>query len=91
MVSVPKTGGNISEGIIGIPTFVNPILAISSADKDMTTLVYSGLMRKMPDGTIVPDLAKSYEVSNDGLTYTFILKDNLSFHDKKPVTAEDII
>ncbi|MBP6931548.1 MAG: hypothetical protein KBD48_02140 [Candidatus Pacebacteria bacterium] len=91
MVSVPKTGGSISEGIIGIPTFVNPVLAVSSADKDMTTLVYSGLMRKMPDGSIIPDLAKSYEVSNNGLTYTFILKDNLSFHDKEPLSADDII
>lgn len=91
MVAIPETGGTISEGIIGIPTFVNPVLAVSSADKDMTTLVYSGLMRKMPDGSIIPDLAKSYEISNNGLTYTFTMKDDLFFHDKKPVTSDDVI
>lgn len=91
MVDVPEKGGSISEGIIGIPTFVNPVLAVSSADKDMTTLVYSGLMRKMPDGSIIPDLAKSYEVSNNGLTYTFTLKDNLFFHDKEPLSVDDIV
>ncbi|MFA6397699.1 MAG: ABC transporter substrate-binding protein [Candidatus Paceibacterota bacterium] len=91
MVEVPTTGGSISEGILGTPRFVNPVLAISDTDKDLTTLIYSGLMRKMPNGDIAEDLAEKYEVSKDSLIYTFTLKDKIYFHDNKPVTADDIL
>src|ERR1035437_1814154 len=91
MVSIPLRGGSISEGIIGTPRFINPILANSPADLDMVSLIYSGLMRKNPDGTLSVDLAKKYDMSKDGLTYTFTLKDKIYFQDGKPVTADDII
>ncbi len=91
LVSIPMKGGIISEGIMGTPRFINPILALSDADNDLTTLIYSGLMRKQKDGTIIPDLAKSVESSKDGLTHTFILKDKIFFQDGKPVTSDDVI
>ena len=91
MVSIPARGGSIAEGIIGTPRFVDPILANSPADQDLVLLIYSGLMRKNSDGTLTHDLAEKYEVSEDGLDYTFTLKDNLYFHDGKPVTVEDVI
>ena len=91
MVSVPASGGTITEGIVGMPTLVNPVLALSDADKDLTSLVYSGLMRRMSDGSLIPDLAQSYTASADGMTYTFIIKQNAKFHDGKKVTADDVI
>ncbi|MEK7586070.1 MAG: ABC transporter substrate-binding protein [Patescibacteria group bacterium] len=91
MVPIPSDGGTINEGIIGTPTLVNPALALSDADKDLTTLVYSGLMRKMPNGDFINDLAESYDVSGDGMTYTFILKKNAKFQDGVKVTADDIV
>lgn len=91
MVSVPMRGGSLSEGIIGTPRFVNPVLALSDADKDLVSLVYSGLMRKTPDGTLIPDLAEKYEMSKDGLTYTFTLKNKIYFHNNKPITADDVV
>jgi len=91
MVSVPAYGGSISEGVIGTPRFVNPVLAFSDADQDLVSLIYSGLTRKSPDGNLIPDLAEKYEISNDGLSYTFTLKNNIYFHDGKPVTVDDII
>ena len=91
MVNVPLRGGFISEGVVGTPRFVNPILAFSDTDQDLVSLIYSGLMRKKPDGTIIPDLAEKYEMSKNGLIYTFVLKDNLYFHDEKPLTANDVI
>ncbi len=91
MVAVPMEGGSLSEGIVGSPRFVNPVLAFSDTDRDIVSLVYSGLMRKNTTGAIVPDLAESYEVSKDGLTYTFILKDNLSFHDGEVLNADDVV
>ena len=91
MVSAPLYGGSISEAVIGAPRFINPILAYSPADLDMVSLIYSGLMRKNPDGALSPDLAEKYEMSKDGLVYTFTLKDKIYFQDGKPVTADDII
>ena len=91
MTNVPSTGGSISEGIVGAPRFINPVLAFSDADDDMVSLVYSGLMRKDDNGNLIPDLALKYKMSPDGLSYVFTLKDNIYFHDNKPLTANDII
>lgn len=88
--TVPMKGGSLREGLVGSARFINPVLAISDSDRDLTDLVYSGLMRSIPDRTIVTDLAESYEISEDGKTYTFVLKNNLMFHDQVPLTTEDI-
>ncbi len=90
LVSVPSYGGTLAEGILGSPRFVNPLLAISDADKDMTALVYAGLMGKS-NGELVPVLAESYTVSEDGTEYTFTLREGLTFHNGMPVTAEDVV
>jgi peptide/nickel transport system substrate-binding protein len=91
IVAIPGYGGSVSEGIVGSPRFINPVLAISDADRDLSVLVYSGLLRATPEGDYLPDLAESYTVSPDGLSYTFILRKNAVFHDGKPVTAEDVV
>ena len=91
MVEIPLHGGTLTEGIVGLPRFINPILAISDADRDLTALVYSGLLKATAEGALVPDLAESYSVSTDGLTYTFILKPEITFQDKTPITADDVV
>lgn len=90
MTDVPTTGGELTEGVIGTPHLANPLFAISEADKDIVSLVYSGLMKIESDGRLVPELAESYEVSDDRKTYTFTLRDNVVFHDGEPVTADDV-
>lgn len=89
-IELPTTGGTYIEGIVGYARFINPLLGYTDADKDMIGLVYSGLLKPTPEGRLVADLAKSWTVSEDGLTYTFILKDGLTFHDGKPLTTDDI-
>jgi peptide/nickel transport system substrate-binding protein len=91
VVQVPARGGTLTEGIIGTPRFINPILAMSDADRDLTTLIYSGLLKALPDGTLTPDLASEYTISDDGSVYTFKLKNGAIFHDGELVTADDII
>lgn len=90
LVEVPASGGTLTEGIVGTPRFINPLLAISDADRDLSALVYSGLMRTSADGTLAPDLASGYTVSDDGKTYTFTLRDDIFWHDGTPVTADDV-
>ncbi len=89
--SVPSPGGTLTEGIIGTPRFINPVIARSDADKDLVALIYSGLMRPSPDGKLIPDLAESYTVSDDGLTYTFTIRGGAVFHDGSRVTANDVV
>ncbi len=91
LVSVPIEGGTLTEGVVGNPRFINPVLALSEADKNLTSLVYSGLVRITADGRIENDLAKSISISDDKLTYTVTLKDDIYFHDGNPVTADDIV
>lgn len=90
MTEVPGQGGTLHEGLVGLPHSVNPVLAVTDIDRDISALVYAGLT-KYRDGSIVPDLATDWSVSNDGLIYTFNLPEDLEFHDGKPVTADDVI
>ncbi|HEU5114252.1 MAG TPA: peptide ABC transporter substrate-binding protein [Candidatus Paceibacterota bacterium] len=89
-VTVPERGGSLVEGIVGTPRFVNPLLAVSDADRDLTELVYSGLLKAQPDGSYIPDLAESYSVSPDGLSYSFTIRANAQWSDGSPVTADDV-
>lgn len=91
MVVVPTYGGSVTEGSIGTPRFVNPLLALSDADRDMTALTFAGLMGLSGDGSIVPVLAETYSVSDDGKVYTFVLKHGVKFSDGTAVTAEDVV
>jgi len=60
-------------------------------DGDLVQLIYNGLLKYDNQGNLIPDLAESYEVSEDKVTYTFRLKKNVTWHDGEPFTAEDVI
>ena len=91
LVEVPAFGGSFSEGLVGSPRFINPVLAISDTDKDLVTLIYSGLLKAGENGTYKEDLASFYEVRENGLVYNFVIRDNAYFHDGKEVMADDVI
>lgn len=91
LVHVPAYGGSLSEGEVGSPQFINPLLAISDADRDLSALVYAGLMGLSGEGSLTPVLAESYTVSPDGRSYTFTLRGDAKFADGTPVTADDVI
>jgi len=90
-VTIPEQGGSLTEGAIGSPRFINPLLATSETDKDLVTLVYSGLMRMDEQGNLIPDLADTVEISEDGLQYTLHISDKAKFHDGTAITADDVI
>ncbi|MEK7133143.1 MAG: ABC transporter substrate-binding protein, partial [Patescibacteria group bacterium] len=89
-VEVPIDGGVLYEGIIGFPRFINPLIAASEADRDLTELIYAGLLKSDGQGGLKPELAEKYEISEDNLAYTFFLKENLRWSDGQPITAQDI-
>ncbi len=87
---IASFGGTYIEGIVGEPRNINPILAINDADRDLVRLIYSSLTKYDEKGKLVGDLAESFDVSEDGLIYTFNLKEAV-WHDGQPVTADDVI
>ena len=91
LVEVPDYGGTLIEGVVGSPRFINPLLSSSDTDRDLSLLIYSGLLKVGSEGELALDLAESYTISNDSLTYTFVLKDNLYFHDGIKLTADDVV
>ena len=91
LVPVPAYGGSLTEGAVGSPQFINPLLAISDADRDLSSLAYAGLMGLSGTGSFVPVLAESYTISADGKTYDFTLRENAKFSDGALVTADDVV
>ena len=91
IVFTPSAGGTITEGIVGSPQFINPVLASSEADRTLTSLVYAGLLKRTADGKYVYDLAHSLDISKNGTVYTLTIKNDARFHDGEPVTARDVV
>jgi peptide/nickel transport system substrate-binding protein len=81
-----------SEGVAGAISRVNPLYdSFNEVDSDLAALVFSGLTRLGSDGTVQPDLAESWDVSDDGLTYTLHLRPRVTWHDGEPFTADDVL
>ncbi|MFA6270083.1 MAG: ABC transporter substrate-binding protein [Candidatus Paceibacterota bacterium] len=91
LVEVPAFGGSFTEGLAGSPRFINPVLAVSDTDKDVSSLIYSGLLKSKEAGGFENDLASSYEIQEDGTVYDFVIKDNAYFHDGTAVTSDDVV
>ncbi len=66
-------------------------MANSDSDKDLTKLIFSGLMKKDTNGNVITDLAVSLEKSDDGLTYTLIINKKAKFQDGYPLKADDVV
>jgi len=87
----PSFGGVFKEGVIGHPRFINPIYASSDTDRNLTELIYSGLMKYDESSKIVPDLVKDYEIKGEGRIYEFYLREGAVWSDGEPLTSEDVI
>jgi ABC-type transport system substrate-binding protein len=89
---VPAGGGTYVEGVIGSPRNINPVYAqTNDVDRDLAELIYSGLMKYSERGEIVTDLAEEYVVIEEGKIFEFHLRENLSWADGNPITADDVI
>lgn len=89
---VPAAGGTFVEGVVGAPRFLNPLLSDNyPVERDLVDLVFDGLTRANEKGELVPSLALGWEVSEDGLTVTFTLRQDIQWHDGVPFTADDVL
>lgn len=69
---------------------LDPFNATAGDTKTMMDQVFDGLFDVDEDGNLVPDLAESYEISEDGLTYDFKLKEGVKFHNGEDFSADDV-
>lgn len=89
---VPSTGGRLGVGMVGRPDKINPLFSeVNPIDQELASLIYDGLLRYDENGLLVPALAESWVVSDDQLTVRFELRDDISWHDGRPFTAEDVL
>ncbi|MGZ6269706.1 MAG: ABC transporter substrate-binding protein [Candidatus Limnocylindrales bacterium] len=79
------------EGIIGRPSSITPLTARTQADRDLVSLVFSGLVRLAPGRGYVGELAESWTVDPSARTYTFTLRPDAAWQDGQAVTAADVV
>lgn len=89
---VPADAGSFNEGIVGTPRFLNPLYADSNdVDRDISALLFSGLLTYGKDKELTLDLAKNYSVSEDGTIYDFVLRDDIYWSDGEKITTDDVL
>lgn len=90
-VVVPVPGGTYTEGLVGTPQYLNPLLATTDVDRVISSLLFDGLSTLQPDGSVVPALAEEWEVADSGMVYTCTLRSAARWHDGMPVSSADVL
>ncbi|MGN1083769.1 MAG: ABC transporter substrate-binding protein [Lachnospiraceae bacterium] len=70
---------------------LDPHKAVAAGTDEVLFNVFEGLVKPSADGTLVPAVAKDYTIAPDGMTYTFVLRENVKFHNGTTVTADDVV
>jgi len=87
-----RDGGTLNIGVVGAVDSLNPYLTnLYGPSMDILSGVYEGLLTFDSNQQLQPALAKSYEVSDDGVVYTFKLRQGVTFHNGDDFTADDVI
>lgn len=84
------TASQITIGIAQDLDSLDPNLATGAGTKEILFNVYESLYKPDSDGNLIPAVASDYSVSEDGLVYTFTLRDGIKFHNGNPVTVDDV-
>ena len=83
---------DINVGMVLEPPNLDPTSGAAAAIREVTySNIFEGLTRFGPDGSVNPGLAHGWDISDDGLTYTFHLREGVSFHDGTPFSADDVV
>ena len=88
----PISGGEL---VVGVPQdlgdSLDPYQLVAAGPREVFFNVYEGLVKPNADGDFEPAVAESYEISDDGLTYTFVLREGVKFHNGTDVTVDDVL
>jgi len=78
---IPVSGGSYREGVIGQPTFINPVISNNQIDLDISSLIYPRL----------ETLLDNYDIQENGRVYVLTLKEGLVWNNDKKLTSDDVI
>ncbi len=87
----PVYGGSVIVGITQDLDSLDPHKAVAAGTNEVLYNIFEGLVKPDKDGNLVPAVASDYSISEDGMTYTFTLRDGVQFHNGNLVTADDVI
>ncbi|GED69918.1 diguanylate phosphodiesterase [Brevibacillus reuszeri] len=83
-------GGTVRVAMATEPDNLDPYLSAATDTSSMMDNVFDGLFEAGENSELVPAIAESYQVTEDGLTYTFKIRKGIKFHDGSDLTAEDV-
>ena len=86
----PVPGGSVVFGMTQDLASLDPHPETDAGTRDVVFNLYEGLVKPASDGSLVPAVASDYTISDDAKTFTFTLRDGITFHDGTPVTVEDV-
>ena len=86
----PVYGGSIVIGMTQDLVSLDPHQITDAGTRNVVFNLYEGLVKPTSDGDLVPAVASDYSISEDAMTYRFILREGVAFHDGSTVTAEDV-
>lgn len=89
--SESRYGGSIIVGITQDLDSLDPHKAVAAGTEEVLFNIFEGLVKPDKDGNLVPAVASNVDLAEDGMTYTFILREGVKFHNGELVTAEDVI
>ncbi len=87
----PAFGGEIVVGITQDLDSLDPHVAVAAGTDEVLFNIFEGLVKPDKDGNFVEAVAESYVISEDAMTYTFILRENVKFHNGDVVTVDDVV
>ena len=88
--NIARYAGTLVWGVAYKPSIINPVFTTQSVSASLQGLIFNQLIRWNSQGQIEPDLAESWDISEDGLAYTFHLRKGVKFHDGVELNAQDV-
>jgi peptide/nickel transport system substrate-binding protein len=88
--ATPQSGGHLVVAVPLEPDTFDPHKAVAAATKEIDFNIYQGLISYDTDGGIIPCLAESWDISEDGTVYTFKLRKGVRFHNGRKLTLDDV-
>jgi peptide/nickel transport system substrate-binding protein len=87
----PQMGGDLVVGSIGGPTLFNPMYSTDASSSDIEGFIFDGLVTSDTEFNPTLHLAEKIDTSEDGLTYTVKIREDVKFHDGEQLTADDVV
>lgn len=86
-----EMGGSTLSVSFSWPTYIDPAVGSDFSSSSSLTNLYDTLVFPTADGNVIPWVAESWEASDDGLVWTFKLRQDVTFHDGSPLMASDVV